>query len=171
MLHCVLHSHFFFFVSESVLSFGDSIFYVADSNNRFTFSAFFYDKGSFLRIRCGHTLYFWCLCGWGNTLYSRVLAACALQRSLFRWSKIYNTTEDHERARAGLLLKWKEHSQMDFSFLCCLVGHPQSVVSRSQTWSSDQGRCQISHTAVITEFYFQVGSSKHQQKHELLTFS
>lgn len=58
------------------------------------------------------------------------------------------------------MLTRQEHSQMDFSFLCCLVGHSQSVMSRSQTWSSDRGRCQSSHTAVITAFFFQPTSRK-----------
>lgn len=72
---------------------------------------------------------------------------------------------------SGLMPKWKEHSLMDSSFLWCSVGHLRSVMSRGKTWSSDQGRCQSSHNTVITEFYSQVGSGKHQQKHELFTFS
>lgn len=77
----------------------------------------------------------------------------------------HKTANEH----SGLPLKWRERSHMDLSFLWCSVGHPQSVMSRGQAWSSDQDRCQSSNAAVITEVYWvQVESRKHQQKPELL---
>lgn len=75
----------------------------------------------------------------------------------FWWSKVQRETEGLGRAGAGLKPEWKEHSQMDFSFLCCLVGHQQSVMSRSQTWSSDpagvSARTQLWQPSVISRLH------------------
>lgn len=83
---------------------------------------------------------------------------------IFGGAKCKTKQKGMERAGAGLKPKWKEHSQMDFSFLCCLVGQQQSVMSRSQTWSSDQARCQNLHTAATAKCHFQVTSRLQQRK-------
>lgn len=92
-----------------------------------------------------------------SSLYFWVLAVCALCCGLFGGVKHTRRLKRQKKTKklawAGLMLTWQEHSQMDFSFLCCLVGHSQSVMSRSQAWSSDQCRCQSSQTAVITAFF------------------
>lgn len=162
------------------------LFHMADSHDlRFSFYLSFTRKRSLSRIGCGYTLYLDegkknCftirvgpapLCDLdvihifnsGCWLHAHYNAVCFCG---VRYTTRLKTINEHTRSDAEI-----NRALPDGFLIRCSVGHLQSVMSRGKTSSSDRGRCQSSHTTVILELYFQVGSRKHQQKTQLVKFS